>query len=112
MCGSLPIEAATNEGVLDIRGFAQHSKVDRVHVVAVNPDLAHHNIGRSVALNLCCRGPDMLGEVAQPRSSGALGLEYGLVAEQHRDGDGKDDREQPMPCGGSAMSLESSSDGV
>jgi hypothetical protein len=78
----------------------------------MNPDLAHHDVGSALALDLGGRRPDMLGKIAEGGSSRAVGLEDGLVAEENRDGDGQDDGQQPMPGRGSAVRLESSSDGV
>jgi hypothetical protein len=78
----------------------------------MDPRLAHHNIGRAIALNLCRRGPDMLGEVAQSDGGGAVGLVDGWVAEQDRDTDGKDKREQPVLRSGGAVGLECPSDGM
>jgi hypothetical protein len=49
----------------------------------------------------------MLGKVAQPGRGGAIGLEDSRIAEQHRDDDGQENGEQPMPGGGRAMGLES-----
>jgi hypothetical protein len=105
-------KAAVYEDLLDMHGFAQDGQGNGVHVVAVDPGLAHDYIGGLVALNLGGRCPDMLGEVAQPRSGGAVGLEDSLVAEQDRDGDGQDDGEQPMAGRRSAVGLESAADGV
>lgn len=106
------VEAGANQGLLGVEGFAQDGQVDCVHVVALDPDLAHHDVGIPVALNLGGRGPDMLGEVAQAGGGRALSLEDGLVAEQYRDGDGQDNGEQPMPGRGRAVGLEGASDGV
>lgn len=108
----LDIKAAANEGFLHGHGFAQHGQVDGIHVVAVDPDLAEDDIRGVVAVDLGGRRPDMLGEVAQPRGGGAVGLEDGLVAEQDGDGDGQDNGEQPMPGGGGAVGGESTADGV
>jgi hypothetical protein len=109
---SVYAKAAVYEDLLDMHRFAQDGQGNSVHVVAVNPGLAHDDIGGLVTLNLGGRGPHMLGEVAQPRSGGAVGLEDGLVAEQDGDGDGQDDGEQPMAGGRGAVGLESAADGV
>ncbi len=58
------------------------------------------------------RGPDMLGNVAQPYRGRALGLEDGLVAEQDRNGYCDEDGEQPVLRSRFAMSLEGPSDRV
>lgn len=97
---------------MDVQSSAQHALVECAHVVAMHPHLAHHDIGMVVAFNLRRRGPDMLGEVAQARSGGAIGLEDGWVAEEYRDTDGQDERQQPMLRGRSAVGLERTADGV
>lgn len=100
-------KAAANKSVLHVHGFAQDRQFYRLHVVAMQPDLAHDHVGGAVAVNLRRRGPDMLGQIAQRGGGGTIGLKHSLVAEQHGDGDGQDEREQPMAGGGSAMGLES-----
>jgi hypothetical protein len=106
------VEPPIDERVLDMHSFAQHWQVDCIHIVAMDPDLAHYYVGGSLALYLDRRCPDMFREVAQPRGGGAIGLEDSWVAEQHRDNDGQDDGEQPMARSRSAVSLEGASDGV
>lgn len=105
-------EAAADEGVLHDEGLAQDGQVNGLHVVALDPGLAHGHVGRAARLDLGGRGPHMLGQVAQPRSGRAVGLEDGLVAEQHRDGDGQHNGEQPVPRRGRAVGLEGAADGV
>ena len=78
----------------------------------MHPHLAHDDISMVFAFDFRRRGPYMLGKVAQARSGGAVGLEDGWVAEEHRDTDGQDERQQPMLRGRSAMGLESTTDGV
>lgn len=106
------LEAAVDQGFLDLQGLAQHGQLDGVHVVAMDPDLAHYHVGRALPLDLGGRGPDMLGQVAQAGGGGTVGLEDGLVAEENGDGDGQDDGEQPMAGRGRAMGLEGAADGV
>jgi len=106
------IKPAVDEHFLDMHRFAQHRQGNCIHVVAVDPDLAHDDIGGALALDLGGRCPDMLGQVAEGSGGGAVGLEDGLVAEQDGDGDGQDNGEQPMPGRGSAVGLERAADGV
>lgn len=106
------VEAAVQERNLDVQCFAHHALVECIHVVAMHPHLAHDDVSMVVAFDFRRRGPDMLGKVAQACSGGAVGLEDGWVAEEHRDTDGQDERQQPMLRGRSAVGLKSAADGM
>jgi len=100
------VEAVAYEGVLDMQSLAEHGQVDGVHIMAMDPDLAHSHVCGPVSVDLGGGGPDMFGEVAQSGGGGTIGL----VAEQDGDDDGEEDGEQPMAGGGGAMSLEGAAD--
>lgn len=74
------VKAGADKGILDMQRLAKHRQVDGVHVVAMDPDLAHSDIGGPLSVYLGGRCPDMLGQVAQAGGGGAIGLEDGLVA--------------------------------
>jgi len=76
------VEAAADQGFLHQQRLLEDGQVNRLHVVAVDPDLAHDYVGGPLAFDLGGGGPNMLGQVAQARGGRAVRLEHGLVAEQ------------------------------
>jgi hypothetical protein len=59
------VEAAANKGILDMHGLTQDWQFYCIHVVTMHPHLTDYNICGPLTLNLCRRGPVMLGQVAQ-----------------------------------------------
>lgn len=95
-----------------MQSLAQHGQFDGLHIVAMDPDLAHNHIGDALSLNLGGGSPDMLGQIAEAGSGGTVRLEDSLVAEEDGDDNGYEDGEQPMAGSGGAMGLECAADGV
>jgi hypothetical protein len=96
--------AIGNEQVLDAQRLAQHLRLERLHVAAMNPDLAdlHIRAGVGIAVVQARRGPHVVGQLVEA-GRGVFVEEEDGVAEEHGDGNGAQDEGQPVS--GSSRSI-------
>ena len=100
-------EVVADKSFLDPEGVQEHRGVDRLHIIAMYPHLAHLDIRpHVVSIDQLRRRPGMVWHVR------AIVEEEDRVAEEDGDGDGQQDGDQPVAGSPGAITGECPADGM